>query len=42
MLSFADGSINYGYDKSNHLIYAKKDGKEDVLKFIEDYTGNPS
>jgi hypothetical protein len=42
MLSFADGSINYGYDKSNNLIYAKKDGKEDVLKFIEDYTGNPS
>jgi hypothetical protein len=28
MLSFADGSINYGYDKSNNLIYAKKDGKK--------------
>ncbi len=24
MLSFADGSVTYGYDQSNNLIYAKK------------------
>ncbi|WP_407261721.1 hypothetical protein [Klebsiella quasipneumoniae] len=42
MLSFADGSVTYGYDQSNNLIYAKKDGRENVLKFNEDYTGNPS
>ncbi|EKS1847041.1 hypothetical protein QBD22_004006, partial [Cronobacter muytjensii] len=42
ILGFADDSVNYGYDKSNNLIYAQKDGKKGTLNFNEDYAGNPS
>lgn len=42
MLSFADSSVSYGYDKLNNLIYAQKDGKKHALKFNEDYAGNLS
>lgn len=42
MFGFADDSVNYEYDKSNNIIYAQKDGKKGMLKFNEDYTGNPS
>ncbi len=42
IVSFADEPINYGYDKENNVIYAQKDRKKELLKFTEDYTGNPS
>lgn len=42
MVGFAKDAVMYGYDKSNHEIYAQNGNKKGTLKFEEDYTGNPS
>ncbi|EOI3446256.1 hypothetical protein ACMSWW_004337 [Cronobacter turicensis] len=42
IISFADNSLSYGYDKKNNVIYALKDEKKETIKFNEDYLGNPS
>lgn len=40
--SFAQDEVIYGYDKSSHEIYAQRGNEKGVLKFEEDYSGNPS
>ncbi|ELY2853992.1 hypothetical protein SMC92_000999 [Cronobacter dublinensis] len=38
----ADGVVKYGYDRDSSQIYFKDKEKKKILKFNEDYTGNPS
>ena len=40
--SFAQDEVIYGYDKLSHEIYAQRGNEKGVLKFEEDYSGNPS
>ncbi|WP_416260556.1 hypothetical protein [Gibbsiella quercinecans] len=42
VVALVAGNVIYGYDKSNHQIFAKDGNEKATLNFEEDYTGNPA